>query len=154
MPHDLVTLVSFDRATADAVSVVLRRHGVSVETSDSGEEATLHVPPAQRDAAFAVLARHMEEVQAELARQRAHDRPAWDGGWADQGRDGAADSDSAEEPRPLVMERFRSLGAALAILVIPLMVVTLASAGVPGVVKVTLFLLLAGLLALYVLRRR
>ncbi|HWB72363.1 MAG TPA: hypothetical protein VG452_09090 [Egibacteraceae bacterium] len=123
-PRDAVELDAFAPALAQAVEAVLRREGLPARTQAAAGDWAVLVPDGRRDEAFALLARHMDEVQA-LARGQ----PA----------PPAADPDDADGP-PIVMERLRRMGF-LALLLAPLLVVTLASAGMPLRYALALFLL-------------
>jgi len=136
-------LAAFDPDLAEAVVQVLRRHGVQAWLADAparaaagGSERAVHVRPEQREPALGLLAEHMEEVGAEL--------------------DGS-DGDDADVPlhgggRPLVMERFRRIGLNLAIVLAPLLIISLARPPFP--LGLTLVTLVGGMAVIVALRNR
>jgi hypothetical protein len=120
-----VPLADFDPPIADAVVTVLRRAGLPASVAGAtGDEATVVVPADRRAEAFAVLGRSMDAVHSELAEaravavRRAPRTPPVD--------------EYGEEHRPLVFERLRQFGF-LAVLLVPLLVVTLAQVRLPAV---------------------
>lgn len=117
-PGTSTPLASFDAALADAVVALLRREGVPAVAEPVGtDEVEVRVPVARRDAALGVLVAHMEDVQ-ELAR----------GGGA-RPRPGPEPEDpDAEEGPPIVMERLRRMGFGIAVVLAPLLLVTLGGA--------------------------
>jgi hypothetical protein len=148
-----VLLDTFEPAVARAVAAVLRRHGLQAWTRDQGaalpgltdQEVAVLVPPERRDEALALLIASMEEVAEEarsepdlLARRRG----------AGAGRHPMED---AEDGPPIVMERFRRLGF-LAFLLVPLLMVTLATQGMPRNFALVVFI--GGLVAVAAWRNR
>jgi hypothetical protein len=118
-------LADFDPQTARAVVVVLRRAGVPaalVGDGEAAEEVTVAVPGDHRDAAIRALASGMDDVHAEVARQRGSAPPT-------TAPSGAEDDD--EEGPPLLFERLRHLGF-LPVLLVPLLVITLAQVRLPA----------------------
>lgn len=153
---DTVPLAEFDPPMARAVSEVLRRAGVPAEvspqTTDAHGDALVVVPDGRREEAFEVLARSMEDVQAQL-RSDVPERRSWP---ALERRSGAVEPDCSEDGseleddgRPLLFERLRQLGF-LPLLLVPLMVVTLAQVRMPG--AYTAALVIGGIVALYAWR--
>ena len=140
-------LATFDADLAAAVVRVLRRHGVQAwvaeQPTEDGRQRAVHVAAPQREPAFAVLADRMEEVHRELAERRpaAAERPEHEQG-------------PSEPPgtRPLVMERFRRIGLNVAVLLAPLLVVSLARPPFP--VAIALLTLVGGIALIVVLRER
>jgi hypothetical protein len=134
---EAVPLAEFDPPIARAVVTVLRRAGLPAAVGDTNaEEATVVVPADRREEAFAVLSRSMDDVQAEVAGSRTvtvrrRDAERRDGGRMDAGR-ADADVDDDEYGPPLLFERLRQFGF-LAVLLVPLLVVTLAQVRLPGI---------------------
>ncbi|MDP8971429.1 MAG: hypothetical protein M3N52_13210 [Actinomycetota bacterium] len=124
-PRDPVELDTFPPALARAVEAILRREGVAARTEATPGDWSVLVPDRRREEAFALLARHMDEVQALAAGHPAP--PAFDAG-------------GGEDPPTIVMERLRRLGF-LALVLAPLLVVTLSAAGMPLGYALGLFLL-------------
>jgi hypothetical protein len=121
-----VPLADFDPPIAEAVVTVLRRAGLPAAVGEAtDEEATVVVPADRREEAFAVLGRSMDAVHSELAEARAvavrrAPQPP------------ELDEYGEEYGRPLVFERLRQFGF-LAVLLVPLLVVTLAQVRLPAV---------------------
>ena len=139
-------LAIFDADLAGAVVRVLRRHGVDAwlaAAPTEGGQRAVHVAATQREPAFGVLADRMEEIHGELAERR----PA-------AGRDRGHEEDASEpaDARPLVMERFRRIGLNVAVLLAPLLVISLARPPFP--VAVALITLVGGMAAIVALRER
>lgn len=113
-----VPLTAFDRRTATAVVAVLRRAGVQAWAGDEVDgDVEVRVAPEQRDQALRELGDRMEEVrEAVLAAERAAPPPPAP----------PPDPDDVHAGPPLVMERFRSLSWLGAVVLAPLLVVTLA----------------------------
>ncbi len=146
-PH--VALTTFDDRTARAVVVVLRRAGVDASSVAGPDgETDVTVPEPDRDRAMQVLGSRMEEVAQAVAagdvEEQRRARPA------PPPRD--AEDDVHAGP-PLVMERFRRMRYLAVILMVPLLVVTLAPT-IRGNVRVVVALVLMGVAAAVVLRRR
>jgi hypothetical protein len=141
-----VPLDTFRPEVAGAVVTVLRRHGVaawmratggSLPGLDDGEAVVL-VERGRRDDAVQLLVAHMEEVGEAAA---AEPRPLR------HRRMTAPRHPMEDEPGPpIVMERFRRMGLAVAVVLAPLLVVTLATPRLPRGYVVLVFL--AGLVAL------
>lgn len=153
-------LVAFDPTTAEVVVGVLDRAGIRADLgpADPRGDVPVLVPPAARDAALAVLAERMEEIAAAVrtadagtttatssARRRDRAGSPADAGMAD------LDPDDPRSGPPLVMERFRNLGY-LALLLVPLLAVSLAVPGMPRWLSV--LVLVVGTLALLGARGR
>ena len=139
MPEDTrLRLTSFDRVTAAAVVTVLQRAGIRAWAGATGDadETEVLVAAGDRERALSTLATRMEEVRREVV--------GGGGGFADTPR---PDPDDLYAGPPLVMERFRSLSIAVAIILGPLLVVTLAAPAVPRSARVAIFLVLATVLA-------
>lgn len=130
-PSRHVPLTSFDARTAEAVVAVLSRHGVPAAArpaADDADEVEVTVPEGAREDALRVLGTRMEEV-----REAAQALDARGGGAAP--RRGRAperdlvpppDPDDVHAGPPLVMERFRSLSWLTAVVLVPLLAVTIA----------------------------
>jgi hypothetical protein len=123
-----VELATFDPPVARAVVAVLRRAGITAEAVNvdaaerAGGEATVLVPPDDREQALALVAARMEAVrQHVLEHERRAAPPA-----------APPEGDDHEPRRPLVLERFRRFGF-VAIALVPLLVVTLANVRLPAV---------------------
>lgn len=118
-PRPGVPLTAFDPHTAEAVVEVLNRAGVQAWPGPhSGEETDVMVARGSRDEALRVLGSRMEEVRlAALERDATR-----------ANRPGAPDpgTTAAEDGRPLVTERLRNLRILAAVILVPLLVVTLA----------------------------
>lgn len=133
-------LGSFDPVLATAVVAVLRSERLRVWA----EQGRVLVVPADREAALAALAARMDQVNALAAELR--DQPpedAQEAGWREP---------PGWEGRPLVMERFRRAGAGVALLLVPLLGVTLAQTLLPRQVIVAVLVVGAG--AVLLARRR
>lgn len=117
-------LASFDPPLAAAVVTVLRQRGITAAAEPAaGGEALVRVPAGSRDAAFSVVAAHMDRI-FELARQEAPPAPAA----------AAVDVDTEEEvgDRPvLVFDVLRRYGVVLILVLAPLLVVTLSRPSMP-----------------------
>jgi hypothetical protein len=142
---------AFDPPLARAVVTVLRREGLRAWLGRDRGGGTVHVfvDPDDREAALACLGRRMDDVQELAARQREDAPPARP---APAGRGQVDGDDGGEDARPLVMERFARAGMVLALVLIPLLVVTLASARVPRGIAVAVVVL--GVLGVWAARRR
>jgi len=129
-------LATFDPPVAEAVVAVLRREGIpaSVEPLDHAE-AEVRVPAARRDEALSVLAGHMEAVRQLVE--------SVDGG--DTAGPGPPDEPGDETGPPLVMERLRSMGLGIVLVLAPLLVITLAAPDLP--IGYSLVVFVAGLVA-------
>lgn len=140
-----VQLATFDPPVAEAVVAVLRRERVpaTVEPLDHAE-AEVRVPAARRDEALALLATHMEAI-----RELVED--ATDGDTTTTTSLPLAEPDD-ETGRPIVMERFRRMGLGIAVVLAPLLVITLAAPDLP--IGYALLLFLAGLVAVVYWRNR
>ena len=112
-------LASFDPPLAAAVVTVLRRRGIPASAEpDVDGEVMVRVPAGSRDAAFSVVAAHMDHI-FELAREQAAP---------------AAPAEDAEElgDRPvLVFDVLRRYGVMLILVLAPLLVVTLSQPSMP-----------------------
>lgn len=132
MPHDhppAVELATYDAPVARAVAAVLHRAGLPATTvgaEQAGGETAVFVPHGRREEALTVIAARMEEISA-----RAGAAAAASAGAARPG-DGDAAASWQEDggDRPLVLERFRSLGF-VAVALVPILVVTLANVRLP-----------------------
>lgn len=118
-----VPLVAFSPGLARAVVAVLARAGVPAWTAEQAHETEVIVPADRREEAFAVLAAHMEQIHAEAA---------------DEPGDATEVDDEPGDPPPLVMERFRNMGL-LALVLVPLLVITLAAPGMPLGVAIVVY---------------
>lgn len=140
-PGTSAHLASFDPALAEAVVAVLRREGVSaVAEPDGNGQVEVRVPAAHREQALTVLAARMEAVH-ELARS----------GTAAGAAPAASAAPDEDDGPPIVMERFRRMGFGIAVVLAPLLIVTLGGA-LPLGYAVGLFVL--GLVAVVYWRRR
>lgn len=149
MPPDGDTdaqLATFDPPVARAVAMVLRREGVpaTVESLDHGE-AEVRVSPDRRDEALALLARHMEQVHELAADEHAGAATA-----TPLPLDTQFEDDDAGPP--IVMERLRRMGLGLALVLAPLLIITLSGADLPMGYAVGLFVV--GLAAVVYWRNR
>lgn len=128
-------LAAFDPPIARAVVAVLRSEGIRAWlVGETAEDASLvHVVPEDRGAALAALTRRMEEV---------HERA---------GEEAEVDADLGVADPPLVMERFRSAGLLIGVILAPLLVVTLARTRLS--VGMTLAVVVGGAVALMLARR-
>ena len=112
------TFAELDPATATALVRVLRDEGLRAWIAeDDPLRRRVLVVPADHERANAVLSRRMEDVQLHAARIR-------EASGEDVHDDVGDDGRSAQTP--LVMERFASMGWLLAVVLVPLLVVTLA----------------------------
>lgn len=120
LPEDLG---SWPPAQATTLVKVLRKSGVSPETSQDGATVRVTVPDEQAEAANAAIAANMDTI-AKAARQ------------ANEARQAAAERRKAKADRqpPLVMERFARMGPIVGLLLVAFLVVAI----VPGPLK-TLF---------------
>lgn len=115
---------------------MLRSNGVRAWTGEDGPArggaVSVHVAPEAHEAAVSTLARHMEEVHALAGRSRAGEQAERRPSARRPARE--VDDDDPEAGPPLVMERFRQAGLLIALVLAPLLVITLArtpmSAGV------------------------
>lgn len=134
------SFADLDAATAAALVRVLRDEGLRAWVAeDDPRQGRVLVVPADQARANEVLTARMEDVQhlAERLREASGERRA----------DSADDDPRA---RPLVMERFASMGWLLGILLVPLLVVTLAQTVQSR--AVVLVVLAAGLVAVVAAR--
>lgn len=130
-----VQLATFDRVVAAAVELVLGRAGIPARLGDEGgPEVDVLVPEVHRDRALEILAAQMEQINA-LSREPVSPPEEHD----------------EDHERPLVMDRFRSLGV-LALVLAPLLVVTLAVPALPRGLAIAVFL--GGMVAVVALRDR
>lgn len=138
-------LAIFDPPLAEAVATILGREGVpaTVEPLDHAE-AEVRVPAARRDEALALLATHMEAVRELLDGAGASDTTTTTSL-------PLADPDD-ETGRPMVMERFRRMGLGVAVVLAPLLAITLAARDLP--IGYALLIFLAGLVAVVYWRNR
>lgn len=132
---DGVALSAFDQRTATAVISVLRDAGVTAWVGAGDEEdVEVLVPGDQRDRALHELGARMEEVRSAVqsadasARRRRPRHEEKVDGWSTPARTRAPlpDPDDVHAGPPLVMERFRSMRILAAVVMAPLLVVTLA----------------------------
>lgn len=139
-------LATFDPRVARAVVTVLRREGVpaTVEPLDHGE-AEVRVSSGRREEALALLARHMEQVHELAGEQDAGTVTA-----TSMPLDSAAEDD--ETGPPIVMERLRRLGLGVALVLAPLLVITLSGTDLPMGYALALFVM--GLAAVVYWRNR
>lgn len=128
---------TYDPPLARAVVAVLRDEGLRAWVEDEdGSGGRVLVVPVDQPAAVSALARRMEDVRELAAAEATADRP----------------HPPSDRPAPLVMERFRSAGALVAVLLAPLLVVTLSWVGLtPGLVAAVV---VVAALAIVVVRRR
>lgn len=148
-PH--VALTTFDDRTARAVVVVLRRAGIDASATPGPQDETeVRVPEPDRDRAMQVLGARMDEVVEAVTAADQGDRrrvvtppPAVD----------LPDPDDVHAGPPLVMERFRSMSYLAVVVLVPLLIVTLAPT-VRGNVRVVVAIVLMGVVAALVVRRR
>lgn len=138
-------LATFDPPVARAVAAVLEREGMSatVEPLDHGE-AEVRVATERRDEALVLLARHMERVHELAAKQHVDAVTA-----TPLPLDPSPDD---EDSRPIVMERLRRMGLGIAVVLAPLLIITLAGPDLP--IGYALVLFLAGLVAVVYWRNR
>jgi hypothetical protein len=128
-PTAPVELATFDPPVARAVVSVLRRAGIGADAVDldtaelAGGEATVLVPPHQRDEALHLLAGRMEAIRQHVLEHERRAAPPAPSVEVD---------DEAGPHRPLVLEQFRRFGF-VAIALVPVLVVTLANVRLPGV---------------------
>lgn len=142
-----VPLTAFDRRTAQAVVEVLQRAGVRAWTGEeSGGDIEVRVAPEQREQALRELGDRMEEVrEAVLTAQRAEPPPPAP----------PPDPDDVHAGPPLVMERFRSLRWLGAVVMAPLLVVTLAPSLRGGTARSVVIALVAlAVVGVFTARRR
>ncbi|HVL99076.1 MAG TPA: hypothetical protein VM324_07275 [Egibacteraceae bacterium] len=150
MPSDRETttqLATFDPSLAEAVATVLRRQGVPAVTGPApgpgpDDDVEVRVPPERRDEALGLLAGHMEEIRAIVHAGNsvtATPLPLVEG-------------DAEQVGTPLVMSRVRSMGLGVAVLLVPLLVVTLAQTGLPVGYAIAVFFV--GLVAVVYWRNR
>lgn len=121
---------------ADVLVRVLQRHGVDAHTVPDGEQTRVSVAAAQVGHATRIMSDAMDEIAQAVDRPRPPARPVLE--------------DDEEDGPPLVMERMRSLGPTLGLLVVALMVALF----VPGWSRWVAILLLGGAVAVAVLRGR
>jgi hypothetical protein len=142
-------LTSFDPPTAAAVAAVLSRAGVPAATRPAADgDVEVVVPPELRDRALRELGQRMEEVRDEVAAARP--APADPHGHGVVG----PDEDDLRAGPPLVMERFRSLSWLTAVLLVPLLAVTVAGPLAGDLRRVAAVSLLAVVAAVVWRRRR
>ena len=147
-PDTSAQLATFDPRLASAVVAVLRRVGIPavVEPLDH-DEVEVRVPAARREEALAVLAGRMEEVQ------RLAGETSADGHGHPRGDQPAAEGDEDPEAGPaIVMERLRRMGLGIAVVLTPLLIITLAGGQLPMGYALALFVL--GLVAVVYWRHR
>jgi hypothetical protein len=147
-----VPLTELEPDVAAAVVAVLSRAGLpavvggpAAHTQDRPGEVVVLVPQERREEALQTMAASMEAIGEELQRRRERAAGSPRGGGAVPVGEDADD----EEARPLVFERLRRLSF-LPILLVPLLVVTLASVRIP--VAVALVILIGGMAALHAWR--
>lgn len=145
-------LTAFDSATADAVVEVLSRAGIAAwqdPEPDEHGDVVVRVSPGMRARAMQEMGRRMEEVQATLRRSPAAAASAPDGPHE-------PDVDDPADGPPLTMERFADLRVLIAVVLGPLLVITVAGPFLTRTVQVSVivFLVLAGGLAMVIARRR
>lgn len=113
-----VALTTFDQRTARAVVAVLQHQGLDAwaETGTT-EDTPVIVAEGQRDRAWRILNDRMEDVRQSVAEdtERAQSKAPT-----------TSDPDDVHDGPPLVMERFRNFAWVAAVLLVPLMAVTLA----------------------------
>lgn len=143
-PDTSAQLATFDPPLASAVVAVLRGMGISaaVEPLDH-DEVEVRVQAARREEALAVLASRMEEVQ------RLAQASLAGGGSPATEQQPAGD---AEAEPPIVMERLRRMGLGIAVVLTPLLIITLAGGPLPIGYALALFIL--GLVAVVYWRHR
>jgi hypothetical protein len=138
-------LTDLDPDVAAAVVAVLSRAGVPASVAGDGAEdgeVTVLVPADRREEALGTMAASMEAIGEELRRRRE----ATGRGPGPRDR---TDPEDEEEASPLVFERLRRL-AFLPILLVPLLVVTLASVDLPVVIAI--LVIVGGMVGLHAWR--
>lgn len=143
-------LTAFDSATADAVVEVLSRAGIPAwqdPDPDEHGDVVVRVNPGMRERAMQEMGRRMEEIQATLRRSPAPD---------DSTRPHEPDVDDPADGPPLTMERFADLRVLVAVVLGPLLVITVAGPFLTRTVRVSviIFIVIATGLALFIARRR
>jgi hypothetical protein len=145
-----VPLTELEPDVAAAVVAVLSRAGLPAvvggpaeRAQDGPGEVVVLVPEERREEALQTMAASMEAIGEELRRRRERAAGPPRGGGV------GTDQDDDEEARPLLFERLRRLSF-LPILLVPLLVVTLASVRIP--VAVALVILIGGMAALHAWR--
>lgn len=134
-----VYLDTFDAPVASAVVEVLRDRGIGAWTKATGSglpgiaagEQAVFVPAIRRDEAFAVLVGSMEEVRELADAEPRLVRP--------RGLGAPRSAIEDEEGPPIVMERIRRGGFLVALVLVPLLVITLARPGMPFVYGLVVF---------------
>lgn len=149
-------LGAFEPPTADAVVSVLRRRGCPAWADPAaGGDSLVRVPADRREEALALVAAHMEDIAAMSgsAEPGPSAVPPLPGGRPGSTWDaGDSDDPSAEKPSPIVLEQLRRFGLGLAIVLAPLLVITLAAPSLP--LRYALVVFVAGLVAVTYWRNR
>lgn len=140
-------LATFDPPLAEAVVTILHAEGIptSVEPLDH-HEVEVRVPAARRDEALALLADRMEQIHELVARAgsvTATPLPL---------TDHAGDAEEDGSGGPIVLERLRRMGLGVAVLLAPLLVITLSGVNFPLGYALALFVV--GLVAVVYWRNR
>lgn len=162
---DGVALSAFDPPTATAVVTVLRDAGLTAwQVGDGPEEVQVLVPDGQRELALRELGARMEEVRAVMQTtggaaqppvRPADVRPAEHAAPAVHHSSPLPDPDDVHAGPPLVMERFRSMRILAAVVMAPLLVVTLAPTLRGSTARIILIaLMIVAAVVVVVVRRR
>lgn len=144
---DSELLDAFPHHLADAVADELRHAGVAATVVDAGDVAEVHVPSGQRDPAWSTLAARMESITARADAAAGESRPSAQPApvaWQPDGDD--------HEHRPLVTERLRGAGTLIALVLVPVLAVSLSRVRLPTTVVVAI--VVGGAALLWMLRQR
>lgn len=136
MSRDLGT---WGRAQAEALVRVLAENGIEADTERTADGIRVTVQPDDAARASRVMSARMEEIAAAAEIRRTARAPRW-----------FEDDDDDEEGRPLLMERFRRLGAVLGVLIAGLMVAFY----VPGPFRIVAAFLTFLVIGLFIARGR
>lgn len=138
-------LAAFDPPLAEAVVLVLNRHGIATTVEPtSSDEVEIRVPVDRRVEAMALLASRMEEIHDLVARSgtvTATPLPLED-----------RTEESDEDGPPIVLDRLRRMSLGLVVLLAPLLVISLAGVNLP--IGYALALFVVGLVAVVYWRNR
>lgn len=128
-------VIELDAALANAVAAMLQRRGCPARTVAGDDGHVVVVPRSRRSEALALVADAMEELAATV----------------EPSQQAVATAPGDEEPRrPLLLPRLR--GAGLAILLVPLLVVSLSAVSIPR--RYAALLIVAAIVAIVALRTR